>query len=111
MAVKSKRRKSKRRALRKAVMGGLSRLRKGPRPVEEAPEEPPRDAAKTNGAGILRGPTTQALRLPPALAEVSEVEEESPNGWLPGPIVLIITGIAIVFISLLTWLVSQMPEK
>jgi hypothetical protein len=110
MAVKSKRRKSTRRAVRKVVLGGLSRLRKGPQQGEEV-SEPPRDAANANGAGILRGPNTRALRLPHALAEAGEYEEDTPNGWLPGPIVFIITGLAIVFICILTWFVSQMPEK
>jgi hypothetical protein len=48
------------------------------------------------------------LRLPEALAEAGETES---NGLLPGRVVSVIAILAIVFIAIMAWFVSQMPEK
>ena len=103
MAVKwRKRARRGRRRLLQAVKGGTLRLRKKPRATAapDAAEEPPR-------AGILRF-NSEESRLPEALAEAGETE---PNGLMPGRVVSVIAILAIVFIAIMAWFVSQMPEK
>jgi hypothetical protein len=48
------------------------------------------------------------LHLPEALAEAGENE---PDGMALGRVVIIIAGLAMVFIAIVVWFVSQMPEK
>jgi hypothetical protein len=107
MALKRRKQsKSKRRRIHQAVKGGPFRLRKKPQvlvaapPVEEAP--PPHSPV-----GVLRF-DAEHLHLPDALAEAGENE---PSGMAPGRVVMTIAGLAIVFIAIIAWLVSQMPEK
>src|SRR5262245_17484784 len=105
MAVKrNKKTKSRRRRLLNAVRGGPFRLRQ--------PSHAPTPAQTDNGAaapapGVLRF-DQDGWRLPKGLAEASETE---PNGLMPGPVVLVIAALAIIFISIMAWFVSQMPEK
>jgi hypothetical protein len=104
MAVKRNRRtKRVRRRLLQAVKGGPLRLRKEPQ-AAAAPatvvEEPPR-------AGVLRF-DSQGWRLPEALAEAGEAESNGPG---TGRAVSFIAILAIVFIAIMAWFVSQMPEK
>src|SRR5262245_11483490 len=113
MAMKSNRRKSKRRILERAVYGGLIRLRNKPSPVNDLPkkEESADSRNGTNsGAGILR-PGTTNLRLPAALAEAGESDSNGSQTWMPGPVVIFITAAAIAFIAIIAWFVSQMPAK
>ena len=58
-------------------------------------------------AGVLRF-DSEGWRLPEALAEAGETES---NGLLPGRVVSVIAILAIVFIAIMAWFVSQMPEK
>lgn len=111
--MKPRKKKSTRRAIRRAVYGGLSRLRKS------IGDDAPGPAANgstplINGAGHIFGvmrPSTGALRLPDGLAEAGDAEPDSPQSWLPGPIVIFIILAAVLFISLIAWFVSQMPDK
>ena len=97
MAVKSnKHAKGKRRRPRHAVKGGTTRL-----------INPALTAPSGNGAGILR-PDTAEMRLPDALIEASDNSERK---LMPGNVTLTITILAITFIAIITWFVSQMPEK
>jgi hypothetical protein len=103
MALKrNKKTKRGRRRLLHAVKGGTLRLRKEPQAAAapEACEEP-------RHPGILRL-DSKGWRLPEALAEAGETES---NGLLPGRVVSVITILAIVFIAIMAWFVSQMPEK
>src|SRR5262245_35566548 len=103
MAVKwNKRIKRRRRRLLQAVKGGTLRLRKEPQPAAApaAAEEPPR-------AGVLRL-DSKGWRLPEALAEAGETELD---GLRPGRVVSVIAILAVVFIAIMAWFVSQMPEK
>ena len=103
MAVKRKRRtKRVRRRLLQAVKGGPLRLRKEPQAAAApgAAEEPPR-------AGVLRF-DPNGWRLPEALAEAGEAESNGPG---TGRAVSVIVILAIVFIAIMAWFVSQMPEK
>ena len=58
-----------------------------------------------NGAGIIR-PDTGKLHMPSGLAESGDGQQNSP----PGVMVVIIT-LALIFITIITYLVSQMPPK
>lgn len=111
--MKSKRRKSTRRALRRAVYGGFSRLRKTIGENDPPPSIKSADPS-VNGSvqlpGVLR-PKTGSLQLPGALAEAGDAEPDPPHPWLPGPIVIFITAAATLFIIVIAWFVSQMPEK
>ena len=103
MAVKrNKRTKRRRRRLLQAVKGGTLRLRKEPQTAAapDAEEEPPR-------TGVLRF-DSEGWRLPEALAEAGETES---NDLRSGRVVWVITILAIVFIAIMAWFVSQMPEK
>jgi len=102
MAVKrDKRTKRRGRRLLQAVKGGTLRLRKEPQAAPApAAEEPPR-------AGVLRF-DSEGWRLPEALAEAGEAES---NGLKPGWVVSVIAILAVVFIAIIAWFVSQMPEK
>jgi hypothetical protein len=101
MAVKrDKRTKRRRRRFLQVVKGGTLRLRKEPQAAPAATEEPPR-------AGVLRF-DSEGWRLPEALAEAGETES---NGLKPGWVVSVIAILAVVFIAIIAWFVSQMPEK
>jgi hypothetical protein len=103
MAVKRKRRtKRVRRRLLQAVKGGPLRLRKEPQAAAApaAVEEPPR-------VGVLLF-DSKGWRLPEALAEAGEAESNGPG---TGRAVWVIAILAIIFIAIMAWFVSQMPEK
>jgi hypothetical protein len=51
---------------------------------------------------------SEGLRLPEALAEAGEAES---NSLIPGGAVSVIAILAIAFIAIMAWFVSQMPEK
>jgi hypothetical protein len=51
---------------------------------------------------------SEEWRLPEALAEAGET---GSNGIRSGRAVLVITILAVVFIAIMTWFVSQLPEK
>lgn len=67
----------------------------------------PEAAAENHHAGILRF-GSEGWRLPEALAEASET---GPTDFMPGRVMLVITILAIGFIAIIAWFVSQMPEK
>jgi hypothetical protein len=85
-----------------AVKGGTLRLRKQPQ-AATAPDA----ASEPRRAGILRF-DSNGWRLPEALAEAGETDS---NGLRPGGVVLVIAILAIIFIAIIAWFVSQMPEK
>jgi hypothetical protein len=97
MAVKrNKRTRRGRRRLPYAVKGGHLRLRKEPQA-----------AAENHHVGVLHL-DSEGWRLPEALAEAGET---GSTDVMPGRVMLIITILAIVFIAIMAWFVSQMPEK
>jgi len=101
MAVKrNKKAKSRRRRILQAVKGGPLRLRKEPQPTAPTPSD---NGAATRPAGVLRF-NSDEFHLPEGLTEAGEAESN-------GRVVLIIAGLVIVFISIMAWFVSQMPEK
>src|SRR5262245_16079128 len=105
MAVKrNKKSKNRRRSLLQAVKGGPLRLRKRGRASSPAPTG---NGAAAPSAGVLRF-ESDGWRLPEGLAEAGETES---NGLKPGRVMLVITVLSIVFISIMAWFVSQMPEK
>jgi hypothetical protein len=67
----------------------------------------PQAAAENHHAGVLRF-DPEGSRLPEALAEASET---GSTDFMPGRVMLVITILAIVFIAIMAWFVSQMPEK
>jgi len=75
--------------------------------TQAAAPTPPDNGATPRPAGILRF-DSDGLHLPEALAEAGETE---PNSLMPGRVVLVIAALAIVFISIMAWFVSQMPER
>jgi len=105
MAVKrDKRTRGRRRRLLQAVIGGPFRLRKRNRAAIPAPTD---NGAAARPAGVLRY-DSDGWRLPEGLAEAGETES---NGLKPGRVVLVIAVLTIIFISIMAWFVSQMPEK
>jgi hypothetical protein len=107
MAVKPKHHKSKRRAMRRAVRGGISRLRKQILPAAQSQAGGASPASSNDlphEAGVLR-PDAASWRLPEGLAEAGDTES---NGLMPGRVVIVITALALVFIAIITWFVSQM---
>lgn len=107
-----KRNKTARRWLRKrkrAVKGGLAKLvaltgdsesKPDPKPIPPLPQESP-----FNDSGILRQDAA-AFRLPHALAEASEREQ---HDWMPSGFVILVVVMAILFIAIIAWQVSEMP--
>jgi hypothetical protein len=51
---------------------------------------------------------SESWRLPEALAEAGET---GSTNFMPGRVMLIVSILAIVFIVIMTWFVSQMPAK
>ena len=96
--------KSRSRRLLQAVKGGPFRLRKRRRAAVPAPSD---NGAAARSAGVLRY-DSDGWRLPEGLAEAGETES---NGVRSGRAVAIIAILAIVFIAIMAWFVSQMPEK
>jgi hypothetical protein len=99
---RDKRTRRVRQRILQAVKGGTLRLRKEPQaaPAPASTEEPAR-------AGVLRF-DSEGWRLPEALAEAGETESD---GVRPGRVVSAIAILAVVFIAIIAWFVSQMPEK
>jgi len=89
--------KRTKRKLRQFVKGGTTRLI-NPDRVREKPE--------ISENGILRQ-NTGVLRLPDALVEASDAQSAN---LLPGPIMITISIIAIIFISIIAWFVARMPD-
>lgn len=105
MAVKrNKKTRSRRQRLIQAVKGGPFRLRERSHAATPAPTD---NGAAARSPGVLRF-DSDGWRLPKGLAEVGETES---NGLMPGPVVLVIAILAIIFISIMAWFVSQMPQK
>ncbi|MEK7833314.1 MAG: hypothetical protein AAB401_19650 [Acidobacteriota bacterium] len=110
-----KRNKTARRWLRKrkrAVKGGLAKLvaltgenhlsakRNAEQTTLPAPIQPHND-----NSGIIRQDAA-SFRLPNALAEAGENESQH---WMPGGFVIFVVVMAIIFIAIVAWQVSQMP--
>jgi hypothetical protein len=89
----------RRRRAEQAVKGGATRLT-----AAQAPSSPA--AEQGNGAGIIR-PNTGALRLPRGLVDSGERPPSERPGW----VMILITGLALIFIAIITWFVAQMPPK
>jgi|SRR5262245_6674838 len=104
MAIKHKKGRSKRRFPNpNAVKGGTTRLisPRNPATSEET------GGASGNGLGCL-STDTRSLHLPDALIEATGNRHEGPA---PGRFMLMIVSIAVIFIAIITWFVSHMPEK
>lgn len=99
---RNKKLKRGRRRILQAVKGGTLRLRKEPQ-TAVAPET----GEELRRAGVLRF-DSEGWRLPEGLAEAGETES---NGLMPPRVVLVITTLAVVFIAIMAWFVSQMPKK
>jgi hypothetical protein len=99
---RNKRTRRERRRHFQAVKGGAIRLRKLPKAAIE-----PDAAEERYGAGAMRF-DSEKWRLPEALVEVGEADSSGPR---PGRLILVISILAVVFIAIMTWFVSQMPEK
>jgi hypothetical protein len=59
-----------------------------------------------NGAGVLR-PNTENFHLPPNIEDISE----GAQGNSPNKVLVVIVTLAIIFIAIITYFVSQMPPK
>ena len=105
MAIKrNKKTRGRRRRFLQAVKGGPFRLRKERHAATPAPAD---NGAAARSGGVLRF-DSDGWRLPEALAEASESDSTGPRaGW----VVSVIAILAIIFISIMAWFVSQMPEK
>ena len=94
--------------LRRLVHGGTTRLQKPAllpaKKLSETLREPSNDSL--SDSGVLR--LDRSDHLPTALAEASE---NGQNSLMPGPLVITITLTAIIFIAIITWFISQMPNK
>ena len=89
-------RSKKKRRGPQTISGGTARLTAPQAPAEH----------QNNSAGIIR-PNTGTLHLPPGLVE--------PNARRsferPGRAMLIITGLALIFIAIIAWFVAHEPPK
>lgn len=85
----------KRRA-REAVSGGDARLTTPQTPTE----------VRHTNSGIIR-PNTGLLHLPSGLTE----SPDRQRFQLPGRVMLIITGLALIFIIVIAWFVAHEPPK
>jgi hypothetical protein len=112
-----KRNKSARHWLRKrkrAVKGGLAKLvpftgenHLSAKHDAEQVKLPESSQPANNNSGIIRQDAA-AFRLPNALAEAGESEA---HNWMPSRFVFFVVFMAIVFIAIVAWQVSQMPVK
>ncbi len=92
--------KKRMRRSHQAVRGGTTRL------INPSLASPP--ATNGNGGqGILR-PNTGQLKLPDSLVEAGD---NKPHKLMPGPFMLTIALLAVIFIAIIAWFVSQMPGK
>lgn len=89
------------RAARKRVSGGVTKLTSAKPTFAIAP-----DTSAGADDGVLR--LESAAHLPTALIEASDSGDPSVK---PGPLVLTITGLALVFIIIITWFIAHMPAK
>ena len=91
--------------LRRLVRGGTTRMQKSAAPVG-TPVTILNQATGQIDEGVLR--LDKSIHLPTALAEAGENGE---NSLKPGPLVISITLAALIFISIITWFISQMPAR
>ena len=89
------------RLTRKRISGGVTKLTSAKPTFAIAP-----DTSAGANDGVLR--MESAAHLPTALAEASDSGE---LGVKPGPLVLLITALALVFIIIITWFIAHMPAK
>lgn len=89
------------RRARKRVSGGVTKLTSAKPAFVIAP-----DTSAGADDGVLR--MESAAHLPTALAEASDSGELDVR---PGPLVLLITALALVFIIIITWFIAHMPAK
>lgn len=90
-----------RRSVRRAVKGGLSRMRK---PMPAPPSDPTLDGRV---AGIHRL-DPESWQLPDGLAEAGETET---RGLRLGSLVTLIIVLAVLFILVITTFVARMPAE
>lgn len=107
-----KHRKTARRWLRKrkrAVKGGLAKLvaLTGEHESKSDSDQTalPAQIQPHSDSGILRQDVA-AFRLPNALAEIGEREQRD---WIPSGFVIFVVALAILFIAIIAWHVSEMP--
>jgi hypothetical protein len=103
-----RRNKEKQRRKRQLVKGGTTRLI-SPKKLSADLQGPNslQTTAQNNGSWVLR-PDLDTLRVPDALIEASDAKA---SDLMPGSFMLTIMGLAIVFIAIIAWFVSQMPDR
>ena len=87
------------------------RLRDGRDDPDTTKQYTPQDvqalvAKQGNGSGIIR-PNTNDLHLPADIEAIGEGEQTNS----PPRVMLVIVMLALIFISIITYFVSQMPNK
>lgn len=101
------------RKVRRVISGGTTRLLKpgatktapAQNEISASPDESSHLSVPDNDAsGVLR--LSKSSHLPTALAEASE---QNNHGWWPSALVITIALLAILFIAIITWFISQMP--
>ena len=111
--MKLKRNKTARwlRKRKRAVKGGLAKLvaltgNGVDSTTNSSGQVLPPTQLNNDNSGILRQ-DTPALRLPNALAEVGERDQRD---WMPSGFAIFVMILAILFIAIIAWQVSHMPE-
>lgn len=101
--------KDKQRRSRQAVKGGTTRLTSPLKAkTAELPEQPPPASLAGHGAAFHRHDLNNFI-VPAALIEASGTKQRSH--WRPGNLMLTVIVLALIFIAVVAWFVSQMPEK
>jgi hypothetical protein len=101
---RGKQAKESRRRKPKVISGGLVRLASRKKLNANSSSDSP-SYNSNNDLGMLR---PAAERSPEAAKEADDVKR---SALLPGRIMLTITILALIFIAIITWLVSRMPAK
>jgi hypothetical protein len=103
-----KRNKENQRRKRRLIKGGTTRLI-SPKKLTAEIQDPGAltTSAPGNGSGILR-PDLDKLHMPDSLIEAGDAKA---SDLMPGGFMLTIMGLAIVFIVVVAWFVSQMPDR
>jgi hypothetical protein len=103
----SKHGKDKRRGARHAVKGGTTRLTS---PLKiKPPEQAPPPSALISSDSVHQRQELNNFNVPAALVEASGTKQRTH--WLPGNLMLTVIALALVFIAVIFWFVSHMPDQ